>query len=232
MTDLRRPGALAEIGRAFDADDRLRPDRMDVRDPIRTKVSSAEAYLANAQLAPSPRRSSGRQSILFDRRGEPRCGGAVDFTLAAAGAAEYAHRLYLATDAGESGWFDGPDHLGAMGELFVRLAGAFDAYYGFVTDGRLPRQQMAEFGRARLQGEEALSIPAPFTDRTSLRDVYWLMLFGPSYVERFGAGLQGLGVRRQETSNGGLVIWAAESPVVVRGVDSVGHGLRMEEVVP
>ena len=38
------------------------------------------------------------------------------------------------------------------------------------------------------------------------------MFFGPASVEQFGASLHGLGVRRQETSNGGIVVWAAESP--------------------
>lgn len=213
LTDLRRDGALAEIGRAFDADDRLRPERMDVRDPIRNRIASAKEYLTNVQLGPSPRRSSsGRQSILFERRGEPRFGGAIDFTLAPAGAAEYPHRLYFATEASDGSWFDGPDHLAAIGELFTRLAGAFDAYSGFVTDGRMPRQQMAEFGRAKQRGEPTPSIPGPFTDRTSLRDVYWLMFFGPSFVDRFAARFKGLGVRRHETSNGGMVVWAAESP--------------------
>jgi hypothetical protein len=212
LTDLRRHGALSEIGRAFDADDRLRPDRMDVRDPIRNRITSAEAYLASAELRPASRRSSGLESILFDRRSRPRLGGAIDYSRRPPGLAAYAHRMYLATESADGTWFQESDHLAALGLLFGRLAGAFDAFYGFITDNRLQHQQMFEFGRARQRGEDAPPIPGPFTDRTSLRDVYWLMFFGPAFVEQFGVSLDGLGVRREETSNGGLVVWAAETP--------------------
>ena len=54
--------------------------------------------------------------------------------------------------------------------------------------------------------------PTMATDRTSVRDVYWLNAFGPAFVERWGARLDGVGVRQIDTSTGGRVIWAADTP--------------------
>ncbi len=44
-----------------------------------------------------------------------------------------------------------------------------------------------------------------------LRDIN---VYGPAFVERFGARLDGLGVRQDRLRNGGIVIWATELPDV------------------
>jgi hypothetical protein len=46
-----------------------------------------------------------------------------------------------------------------------------------------------------------------------LEDVHWVEYFGPAFVERWGSErLGGLGVRRRQTSSGGLIVWATEDP--------------------
>ena len=46
----------------------------------------------------------------------------------------------------------------------------------------------------------------------AINDLYWLNYFGPAYLERWGQATDGLGVRRQRTANGGLLIWATPTP--------------------
>ena len=207
FSDLRGPGKLAAIGRAFDGDPPLRPERMDTRDPIRTKVDSAEAYLAGIEAtSPRPRR------IAFQRRATPEFVGDVDVRDEPPEGLPAPRRLWFST--GQLDWLDDPAHSGALGELVVRLAGAFDAAYGFATHSKMPWQQRMEFMDAARRGELAPPEPGPFTDRHSLRDVYWLNVYGPAIVERFGDRLARLGVRREPTDNGGVVVWAAETPLL------------------
>ncbi len=206
LSDLRRPGALRVLGDAFDADDRLRPDRMDRNDPIREKIRSAADYLSGAEALPA----QGPESILFERRSTPRLGGGFSFERRAPEDLETPQRIYLTLE--EEILADDPTLVGPLGELFGRLADAFDGYYGFATHGKLPWQQRVELVEAGRRGERAPQYPTMTTDKTSVRDVYWINYFGPSYVERWGDRLSGLGVRQAETVNGGRVIWAAESP--------------------
>jgi hypothetical protein len=84
----------------------------------------------------------------------------------------------------------------------------------------MPRQQRGEFARASQRRQYAPAAPDEHSDRHSVRDVYWLNFFGPAYVECWGERLSGLGVRREPTANGGIVIWATETPDVYR--DDVG----------
>jgi len=211
FSDVRRTGALRAVGLAFDeADPRLRPERIDERDPIRTKIASAADYLGAVESVPEKTRTS----LLYERRRQPRLGGGISFERVAPESLKDPHRIYFSAD--DADWFGERDRSDALADLFVRLAGGFDAYMGFATDHRMPWQQRVEFILAQRRGEPAPGIPGPFSDRHSLRDVYWLNFFGPSYVERFGPRLDGLGVRQERTSNGGLVVWAAETPFLYR----------------
>lgn len=206
LSDLRRPGALRALGDAFDAEERLRPDRMDRNDPIREKISSAAAYLGGVEALPT----QGPESYLFERRSAPRLGGGISFNRRPPEQLESPHRVYISLE--EDVLSAEPNLVEPLGDLFVRLADAFDAYYGFATHSKLPWQQRVELVEAGRRGEPAPQYPTMHTDRTSVRDVYWLNYFGPSYAERWGDRLDGVGVRQVETANGGRVIWAAESP--------------------
>jgi hypothetical protein len=205
FSDFRRPGSLAGIGRAFDADPALRPERMDTRDPIRTRIDSAEAYLAGIEpTRPRP------GLIGFQRRATIEYVGDVDTKAEPAADRQNPRRLWFSTGALE--WIEDPRHAKAFAALAFRLAGAFDAAYGFATHSKMPWQQRMEFIDAKRRGETAPPEPGPFTDRHSLRDVYWLNIFGPAFVERFGDRLETIGIRHERTDNGGIVVWAAETP--------------------
>ena len=75
-------------------------------------------------------------------------------------------------------------------------------------------QQAGEFARTRARRQFAPAPPDEHSDRHSVRDVYWLNYFGPAYVERWGSLVARLGIRRETTSNGGVVVWATETPFV------------------
>jgi hypothetical protein len=221
FADLRRPAALAGIGRAFDADPNLRPERMDVRDPLRTRIASAEGYFANAGTAVET------DDFLFERRQPPHLSGALSaMSFRSDEFRDTPHRLYAGTDDVDEQWLGYPEHLEAFAQLFIRLADAFDATYGFVADDRMPRQQSGEFARARQRRQFAPSPPDEYSDRHSVRDVYWLNYFGPAYLERWGERAAGLGVRQDPTANGGVVIWATETPFVY--LEDVGSFMDYE----
>jgi hypothetical protein len=206
LTDLRRPGALRALGDAFDGDQRLRPDRMGRGDPIRERIRSAADYLGEVEALPA----QSPEDYLYERRSAPRLGGGISFERRDPEQLESAHRIYLSVD--EEALTAEPNLVEPLGDLFVRLADAFDGFYGFGTHSKLPWQQRVELVEAGRRGEPTPPYPTMHTDRTSVRDVYWLNYFGPSYVERWGDRLNGLGVRQAESANGGRVIWAAESP--------------------
>lgn len=205
FNDLRQQGALAAIGRAFDGDPALRPERADTSDPIRSQVEAFEAYLADIEMS-SPRPGY----VGFQRHTTPEYVGDVDVADEARDPSRGPRRLWFAT--GEIDWLEDPSHATAFGELVIRLASAFDAAYGFATHSKMPWQQRVEFIEAGRRGDLAPGEPGLFSDSHSLRDVYWLNVFGPAFVERFGNRLDSLGVRRDPTHNGGLVVWATDTP--------------------
>ena len=195
--------ALAALGAAFDADPRLRPERMDTGDPIRVRIESATSWLSG--LADRDRLP---QHAVFQRRSAPLLVGDAQLTFYEE-APEIPRRLWY---GGGGTWLERPGNAIAFGELVVRLADAFDAAFGFATDSRMPIQQRRDFLRAIKEGLAVAESPSAFSDRWALRDVYWLNVYGPAFVERFGSRLDGLGVRQDRLRNGGIVIWVAESP--------------------
>jgi hypothetical protein len=209
FADLRRPGVLSGIGRAFDADPALRPELIDIREPLRNTVASAEGYLGNAAMHVET------ADFLFGRRHTPRLSGAISApSYRDEDLKESPYRLYAFTDDADEEWLGDAANLAALAAMFVRLAGAFDASYGFAADSRMARQQRGEFSRARQKKQFAPAPPDETSDRHSVRDVYWLNYFGPAYVEFWGDRVPGLGIRQEATSNGGLVIWSTETPFV------------------
>jgi hypothetical protein len=215
FADLRRHDVLAGVGRAFDADPALRPELIDVREPIRNRIVTAEGYFANSGVHVET------EDFLFERRQTPRLSGAIsapayrDEELK-----DSPHRLYAFTDDTDEEWLADPANLEALARLFVRLAGAFDGSYGFAADAQMARQQRGEFARMRQRRQFAPAPPDETSDRHSVRDVYWLNYFGPAHLERWGERVAGLGVRQERTSNGGVVIWATDTPDVF--VEDIG----------
>jgi hypothetical protein len=209
FADLRPPGVLAEVGRAFDADPALRPDLIDIREPLRNRIATAEGYFANSGMHVET------SDYMFGRRQLPRLNGALSApSYRDEDLKDAPHRLYAFTDDGDEEWLREPANLEALAQLFVRLAGAFQGSYGFVADARMARQQRGEFSIARQKRRFAPAPPDETSDRHSVRDIYWLNHFGPAYLELWGDRAAGLGIRREPTTNGGIVIWATETPFV------------------
>ena len=206
--DLHRPGLLADLGRAFDADPGMRIERMDVRDPLRNTIANAEDYLSGADDLLDT------EIILFERRRDPHLDGELAASYRLDELRDAPHRLFANTNDGDEAWFRDPGHVDAFAGLFARLAGAFDASYGFAADYQMARQQEGEFIRMRRLKHFAPAPPGPESDLHAVRDVYWLNYFGPAYLEMWGDRLSGLGVRQVPTSNGGLVVQATETPFV------------------
>ena len=176
---------------------------MDTGDPIRVKIESATAWLTSLADGALPRHAA------FQRRSAPQYVGDAELTVNT-GAVDHPRRLWFGS--GSSAWLDRPGNAVAFGELAVRLADAFGAAYGFAGDSRMAIQQRRDFLRAAADGTGTARPPTAFTDRFALRDVHWLNVYGPAFVERFGARLDGLGVRQDRLRNGGVVIWATELP--------------------
>ena len=197
--------ALAALGLAFDADPALRPERMDTGDPIRVKIESATAWLTSLAGGELPRHAA------FQRRSAPQYVGDAELTVHPR-AEDMPRRLWFGSAS--STWLERPANAVAFGELAVRLADAFGAAYGFAGDERMARQQRRDFLRAAADGTGTARPPTAFTDQFAIRDVHWLNVYGPAFVERFGARLDGLGVRQDRLHNGGVVIWATELPDV------------------
>ncbi len=185
-------------------------ERIDHNEPLRNKVSSAEAYFAAEEAAPPAGEDGGW--YLIERRRDPYLTGALSFQSVAPGGLVAPHRLYLTTGEKDEEWPCDEANAASLAALFSRLAAALDAYYGFATDVRMPRQQAAELAAARARGDYAPQTPSVASDLHSVRDVYWLNYFGPAYVERWAERLTGLGLRQEPTDNGGVVIWATATP--------------------
>jgi hypothetical protein len=209
--DLRDQRLLARLGRAFDSAPDLKPDRMDTREPVRSMIASAEAYLADAAALLAD------DDVLIERRPFPRI--SAELTAPAYGAREdpeQPHRLHGEMAEGDSGWLFDEEHLDVFARWLARLADAFDAFYGYAADHQLAHQQAGEFGRLRRDKRWAPPPPGPESDRHSIRDVCWLNYFGPAYVEKWGDRLVRQGVRSLGTGKGGVVVWSTPTPFVYR----------------
>jgi hypothetical protein len=199
IADLRSSTALAAIGRELDSDPNLRMQRFGTGDPPRTPIQSAEAALRDWR--PAAKDERGHWWFFLSRGGEPRGRASIIITTLDPTKALYAHTAGATYGAR---WFDSPDRLDEIASLLRRLAEATGAFYGRAALGAMYDQH-----NLKLDG-----LP-PLDHEREIPDVYWLNYFGPGYVEYFGRRLDRIGVRRAVTENGGLLVWASETPFVL-----------------
>ena len=200
VADLRSSGALASIGRALDSERELRMLRFGTNDPPRTPITSAEAALR--EWRPGPKDERRPWWFFLSRKDAPQGRAAITVTMLDPTKALYEHIVsatYLAS------WLSTLQHQDQLAALLIRLAGAARAFYGRAAVASMYDQHNLEFDR--------VGAPPPDYER-EIPDIYWLNYFGPGYVEFFGARLEHLGVRRERTPDGGLLIWATETPFV------------------
>jgi hypothetical protein len=202
LADLRRPDALGALGAVLDGHPLLRPQRLDTRDPARREVDSA----ADALVADAPRLDPAKPHWwFFTRTGTPRLTGTLEVARG--------DSVSDLTITWPSAWFDRRERLDAIAQVFIALGGVLGALYGRAGLATMFRQRNDSLNRtrrepgrfsARLQADLARELP----------DVYWLNYFGPGFVEHWGERLDTLGVRRDHTPAGAVVIWATETPFV------------------
>lgn len=106
-------------------------------------------------------------------------------------------------------------------DLFVAL----DAFYGRIDTGAMRRRRLELRSQAADRGE--MWIPR-WDDPTFviwdrwIEDVWWITLFGPAYVERWGLDrMERLGVARRRLANGGIAIWSTALPPDPQDSDSI-----------
>jgi hypothetical protein len=120
-------------------------------------------------------------------------------------------------------------HAGSLRDSLLDLACdlfvAMQCFYGRLDSAAMRtrrtdlRTHAAEDGRMWLPRRED---PAFVVWDRWVEDVWWVNLFGPAYVERWGrARLDGLGVWRRDLPNGGIVLASAESPPDPRSADTI-----------
>jgi hypothetical protein len=199
VADLRSSAALAAIGRALDRDPNLRMQRFGTGDPPRAPIQSAEAALGDWR--PAAKNERGHWWFFLSRSDEPRGRASIIITTLDPTKALYAHTAGATYGAS---WFDSPDRLDEIAGLLRQLAEATGAFYGRAALGAIYDQH-----NLKLDG-----LP-PLDHEREIPDVYWLNYFGPGYLEYFGPRLERIGVRRVLTENGGLLIWASETPFVL-----------------
>ena len=220
IAPLHAADRLGAIGRTIDRFPELAPTKMGPRDPPRTPSPSVEDHLVAWASAIHP----GDYFNQFMVRPEPHTSGLLWVTgdiwnFPPIGP----HRLEFNVD---ETWFAGPERdarLARYAELFRSLAESMDAFWGEAGLTSFRRQTndlvFREEVTRRESGRPPLMPGMPGTGwdlrERALPDVFWLNYFGPALVERFGRDrFPGLGVRQAPTANGGLVVWATETPFV------------------
>jgi len=207
VAQLRSGPALAAIGRELDRDPRLRFQRFGTSDPPRAKIDSAEAALGSWR--PGTKDEHRAWSFFLSRPADPAGRASLDITTMDPTRARYAHDVSATYRASH---FTNAERLDEIADLLRRLAETTAAFYGRAALGAIYDQHNLVFERAG----------RPPTDfERELPDVYWLNYFGPGYVQYFGDRLAALGIRRESTKTGGVLIWATETPFVLAPVRSV-----------
>jgi hypothetical protein len=205
QADLAVPERLEAIGSAFDAHPRLAPDRAGLRDPPKTPVKSLAEHL----VAWDPPQKRGRRDDQFLARvSPPQATGLLSLAFP-----PWPRKLWVSYDMEA---LEGPDQFDAVAALLKRLAEEMDAFYGFAATNSMLKQEadLREAARRADGPRPNLGSGPYFISERGISDVYWLNYFGPATIEKWGRKrLEGLGIRRQSTTGGGLLVWATPSPV-------------------
>ncbi len=213
-------GSGAAIGQEFARFPDFVPARIGPRDPARTKVTDFGAQL---EALIEARRDQPSFDLMWNDAAETMFGEMRVVSDPFRWPREGAHHstLRFSIDADDGG------RTRDLGELFAGLCDRLDPYYGRVTTG--PAQgQLGLFERAHRDRHPPPPLPRPGEGprfgvmEGRVADVFWVQFFGPGYLAHWGAdALDGVGHAQRRTTNGGLVIWATETPAP-RDQDATG----------
>lgn len=108
-----------------------------------------------------------------------------------------------------------------VAEVFV----AVDGFYGSVTTGAMNGRLGTLRNTATNEGRmwiPRFSDPMFLVHDRWVENVWWVNLFGPAYVERWGREVfDRMGVRRKDLDNGGVMVWSAGMPPDPYSADSI-----------
>ncbi|WP_153505303.1 hypothetical protein [Cumulibacter manganitolerans] len=216
LVTVARPGAaefVARVARVLETFPQHAPTRVGARDPARTTVSDLPGQLV--ELA--TRQADRPQAVVH--LAAPHGGGT--------GTVSYVADPFRRHPPGfvrpsKVELLLAPRSPGDLGELLARLAEAIEASYGFLAQvehvhqqrGRFLADRVGRHGPSPAGGAPPAWRPPPFQAlEMHLPDVFWVQVFGPAFVARWGADrLERAGARRRVLSHGGYVVWATEEP--------------------
>ena len=216
VLSLAQPGVedfMASVAAVLDAHPRHAPTRVGPRDPARTEVVDLGVQLVDLGRA----RASERLVTLHLSCPEREEHGTVSYVTDPFRFHPPGHVHPSKVDLGLV-----PDDPGSVGDLLADLAEATEAFYGHVSwtphsrqlRGRFLRDHNERYGGSPAGGEPPTWQPPPHQVlEMHVPDVFWVQVFGPAYVEMWGADrLEAAGVRRRRLAHGGYAVWACEDP--------------------
>ena len=213
VADLHAPGRLRSIGEAIESDPDLRPTIAARTFPPKRRLKGSLAdYTAALESRFDPAQAGG---WFTERDARPRGPGEV--LLRDEG------RLWVQLPHTVDGavldvdWFESAERLERLSSYLERVADAVEAFYGYCALNLmvLQRVRLLKKNAVTWLGRMGSGVGRVTEDLArELPDVYWWNYFGPAYVERWGARLETLGVKRTKTPGGAMAIWATETPFV------------------
>lgn len=211
---------LLRVGSALDAAGTWRPTRGGGRDPGRSKVSSTAAALSQWFDGWINK----RDGMWFFSDEARQVSGRIDAFALHPNPKRRPLFQQIGFDAREA-LFTDLSACDRYAMTFAALCDASDAFIGWAAYTPVLRQSVENWMRLReIRGADPVSVAAD-AHRLEyvLPDVRWLNYFGPSFLERYGHRVDGLGVRCDRTANGGALVWATPTPFVFdEGATSFG----------
>lgn len=207
---LLEPGTASALGKVLAQRPELAPEKVGPTDPPRTPVGDLPTQLSEWAASAAGARMA---SVDLARESAPHLQGTV---MLHRDPLAKGKRLMSKVELGyEAEWFaEDSARLHLLPELLEDLVGVTRAFHGQIGFS-LQSWQLRQFWSRRNQTRGFQASPyerVPKIER-HLEDVHWVEYFGPAFLDKWGAErTAGLGVRRRETANGGLIVWATEEP--------------------
>jgi hypothetical protein len=207
---LLEPETGSALGELLSRRPELAPEKLGPADPPRTPVRDLPMQLSKWAASAAGARMA---SVELARESTPHLQGTV---MLHRDPLAKGKRLMSEVELGYGAeWFAAdPARLELLPELLEGLVEVTRAFHGQIGFS-LQSWQLRQFWSRRNQAKGFQASPyarVPKIER-HLEDVHWVEYFGPAFLAKWGPErLEGLGVLRRSTANGGLIVWATEDP--------------------